>query len=233
MDQSRVRHLFIITYPRTGSTTLLRAVNTASGYTIRGESIGVINNFYRIFRDISNLISEVPKLMPEVPVDSDLSPIQGMNLVNLPNMQDSIVNFFHEIILQPEEGTTVSGWKETMINPARDGEEFSTEVLCFMAKIFPNSKFIFNVRNPLDVSRSSFWKYSDESINEITKCRDWLLKVAESEILGSNKVLVVDHDIWSGNPEYLIDSLHGFGVNVKSDLVVDILNEKLTHLSNM
>jgi hypothetical protein len=233
MDQSKVKHLFIITYPRTGSTTLLRAVNTASGYTIRGESIGIINNFYRIFRDISNLISEVPKLMPEVPVGSDLSPIQGIDLVNLPNMEDSIVNFFHDIILQPEDDTIVSGWKETMINPARDGAEFSTEVLLFMARIFPDSKFIFNVRNPLDVSRSSFWKYSDDSINEITQCRDWLLGVAESELLCPNRVLVVDHDIWSSNPEYLIDSLHRFGVNVKSELVIDILNEKLTHLSNM
>jgi hypothetical protein len=233
MDQSKVRHLFIITYPRTGSTTLLRAVNTASGHTIRGESIGIINNFYRIFRDISNLISEVPKLMPEVPVGSDLSPIQGIDLVNLPKMEDSIVNFFHDIILQPEKSTIVSGWKETMINPARDGVEFSTEVLLFMARIFPDSKFIFNVRNPLDVSRSSFWKYSDDSVNEITQCRDWLLGVAESELLCPNRVLVVDHDIWSSNPEYLIDSLHGFGVNVKSELVIDILNEKLTHLSNM
>jgi len=233
MDQSKVRHLFIITYPRTGSTTLLRAVNTASGHTIRGESIGIINNFYRIFRDISNLISEVPKLMPEVPVGSDLSPIQGIDLVNLPNMEDSIVNFFHDIILQPEESTIVSGWKETMINPARDGVEFSTEVLLFMARIFSDSKFIFNVRNPLDVSRSSFWKYSDDSVNEITQCRDWLIDVAESELLSPNRVLVVDHDIWSSNPEYLIDSLHGFGVNVKSELVIDILNEKLTHLSNM
>jgi hypothetical protein len=231
MNQSKVRHLFIITYPRTGSTTLLRVVNTASDHTIRGESIGIINNFYRIFRDISNLISEVPKLMPEVPVGSDLSPIQGIDLVTLPNMEDSIVNFFHDIILQPGEGTIVSGWKETMINPARDGAEFSTEVLLFMARIFPDSKFIFNVRNPLDVSRSSFWKYSDDSINEIAQCRDWLLDVAESELLGPNKVLVVDHDIWSGNPKYLIDSLHGFGVKVNEEQTKLILSERLTHLS--
>jgi hypothetical protein len=118
-----------------------------------------------------------------------------------------------------------------MINPARDGAEFSTEVLLFMARIFPDSKFIFNVRNPLDVSRSSFWKYSDDSINEIAQCRDWLLDVAESELLGPNKVLVVDHDIWSGNPKYLIDSLHGFGVKVNEEQTKLILSERLTHLS--
>jgi len=233
MDQVEFKHLFIITYPRTGSTALLRAVNTASGYTIRGESIGIINNFYRIFSDITNLITELPKLMPEIPLDSELSPLQGIDLVNLPNVEDYIFNFFHDIFLQPEESTIVSGWKETMINPWRDGTKFSTEVLCFMAKIFPNSKFIFNVRNPLDVSHSSFWKYNDDSINEITKCRDWLLSVFDSELLGPNKVLVTDHDIWRNDPEYLIDSLRGFGVNVKSELVVDILNQKLTHFSNI
>lgn len=226
-----VSHLFIITYPRTGSTTLLRAVNTADGHLLRGESIGIINHAYRMYADINNLVHHVPGLMPEVPVCSDKSPIQGAELIKLHQVKNTLRNFFHLSLLQPEESTVVTGWKETMINPARDGEEFCTKVIEFMAETFKDSRFILNVRNPFDVSHSSIWRHNNESIHEIKKYRDWLLDLPFSSSIDKNKFLLVDHDKWNKNPESLISSLQGFGVPVKEEQAKLVLSEKLTHLS--
>lgn len=228
-----MEYLLLITYPRTGSTVLNRVLNASPGHTIRGESVGAINHLCRFVRSLEEVKHNIPLLFPHLDSSDDRSPIWGADKITLSSVVNSVRNLVVHELLHPEHNTSVVGWKETMISPVYDDPEFAFDVLMFLRELLPDVRVIFNVRNSADVSKSSFWKYRQEAYWETEKWRKWIIGMHEEQVFGKDKSLLLDYDIWSSNPDILCSQLRRFDVPVNIVDTKTLLQEKLTHISDL
>jgi len=136
--------LFIMAHGRSGSTLLLRILNTLPGYNICGENWGAfagLSNFYANILKTKNskeLIGEKEYLENSVkPSWYNVFDIESVNC----DLRVLIKNMYN-----PRDEFRVWGFKEIRFGLNVDYENFNRQ-LEFLKNLFPTTKFIFNVRS--------------------------------------------------------------------------------------
>lgn len=222
--------LIPISYPRSGSTVIQRVLNTADNIFISGEKLGLINSMYSFVNNMKYMKKDLPKIFDYIDVNDDRNPAFNANNINIDGLIfDLIETIKNRIISPPKEKNTI-GWKENFISPYELGEDKATEMLMFVSSVFPNCKFILNIRNPKDTANSTVWKLKEKSYEEIDQWRNWLIKLHKNKILGENNTCLVDHDEWSINNDAIINSFINFNIPINVQKSKLILKEELTHL---
>lgn len=157
------RHVFLISYGRTGSTLLMALLSNHAGVLVRGENNMLMAHFQRAYDALQS------KYDPVATVTS--SPYFGGHLYN----DAALVPLFREFVEKFLAGDRnidefrVLGFKEAHYdgriwtddpeadqkNPRFDNNIIIRE-LAFLKKLFPDCLFVFNTRDPSDVIRSDF-----------------------------------------------------------------------------
>lgn len=171
--QVTTKHVFIVTYGRSGSTLLQKLLNSSEGVCIRGENndvlLGLVKSWSAFARE-----QEVYHLRRSKKVVRDDHPWYGINLSNGETFGRHLAEIFTRDVLFPPENTLISGFKE--IRWHREPEWFEAR-MDFLKTFFVDAKFLINTRNHEDVARSSWWKTMprDEVLAQLGAAEDLYL----------------------------------------------------------
>lgn len=160
------RHVFIISYGRTGSTLLMAILSNHPGVLVRGENGMVMRELERVYETL------LAKHDPEAAPTSNS--YYGAHLFDESHLTKQLRDFTETLLAGDKslEGVSVLGFKEAHYDGAvldengkakRDengdlafDEEAIRKDLRFLRRLFPNCLFVFNTRDPADVVRSDF-----------------------------------------------------------------------------
>jgi hypothetical protein len=188
----------------------------------------VINHLYDFYQSVEDSIFDIPRLFPEIQLNDDRNPVYNSDKVDLPLLRNMIRETFEEVVLAPGDKTKI-GWKENFISPYADGDVADKQIM-FIRSMFPDIKFLLNIRDPEQTAKSPIWKVRESALEEISFRRQWMLDRHKSGLFGSG-AMVLDYDKWSRNGEIIIGQLWDFGFKIDYAKCKSILSERLTHLS--
>ncbi|HET9067200.1 MAG TPA: sulfotransferase [Amaricoccus sp.] len=142
-----VRHVFIVTSGRTGSTLLLGMLNAHPGVHLRGENYGFV---YYQYKAVEALRLSLGHLGGQAGV----SPFMGADEVDVPDFERRIGETCRGFV---DAGcgadTRLRGFKEVRYDmPDLD------DYLDFLDRTFTAAFFVFLVRDAAEVGASGFWK---------------------------------------------------------------------------
>ena len=161
------RHLFIVTYGRSGSTLLLGVLNSIPGYLIRGENDGAAYFLHQFHAAATHRKRRLRKRF-ELPLDTT-NPHFGLDdfpgKVSLRILRRLIT----ETLLRPEPDTRVTGFKEI-----RWYQKDLPAYVEFLRQLYPDARFVINTRDHEAVLNSGWWP---------EKPRDGRLERMEAAIL--------------------------------------------------
>ncbi|WP_417459284.1 glycosyltransferase [Kordiimonas sp.] len=153
-------YLFVVTYGRSGSTLLQTVLQSIDGYFIRGENE---NALYPLFEAWQRAQSVRQRFDTTRPVPKH-GPWFGADEVDAEAFAARLVDAFVAEVIRPPENARVVGFKEIRYGDLSE-QELET-YLEFIARFFPQSRFIFNMRKAEDVGRSGWWKDVDAGFVE-------------------------------------------------------------------
>lgn len=216
-----MKHVFIITYGRSGSTLLQNILNSCAGVCIRGENNNALVPLFRSY-------VLVKKVKAEHAADGRLKfqPWFGSSQLDDQDYARSLGEGFVKSILRPPPDTTTVGFKEIRYNALSDNE-FS-KYLDFILLAFKSTKLVFNTRNADDASRSSWWSNMDQStVKEMIKKQDE--RFTNYSEANHGRCHTVCYDNYIHEPERL-EPLFKF-IEEPFDIkkVKRVLSHKLTH----
>lgn len=219
----------VLSYPRTGSTVIQRLINTDKNSICVGEKPMAINALYDFYSSVESCKFEIPSLFPNIPLDDDRNPVFNADKVDLSLLTFMLREVYEDAVLCADGFANV-GWKENFISSYHD-ERAADEQIMFIRKLFPDVRFILNIRNPEECSKSKIWSIREGAFEEIEHRRNWILDRFKSGLFGSGAV-VTDYDKWSRNGEIIIGQLWDFGFKVDYDNCKSVLSEQLNHLKD-
>ena len=214
--QLKYRHIFIVTYGRSGSTLLQGILNTIKGVIIRGENGNIFFDMYQSFNKLHRLKEKH---------NNSVLPNQswyGVNFFNSKWLLKNYQNLARAILATngyPNEAEICFGFKEIRYDRI-DGE--IEPYLDFLTQLFPNPAFIFLTRNLDDVANSAWWK----EINRETVISN--LQNTEARFFdyaGKNKNCYhIRYEEIVKNGQELKDLYHFLGADYQPDLINSALS---------
>ena len=126
-------------------------LNSLPGFCIRGENYNALSHLSDFYRAAKKTTGQVGKKSMQ-----PVHPWYGADLIKINEVKEAIRDTFVNTILKPPSDATVIGCKEIRVNwnEITDIDVFLTEVM----EIFDDAKIIFNHRDILATSKSSWWK---------------------------------------------------------------------------
>ena len=203
-----LRYVTVVTYGRTGSTALQAALNALPGVLVRGEN-------YSAFRGLNAYLQAIAETADRHRGGKPTHPWFGAKRIRPSAVLEDLRRHVVVNVLRPEAGTEWVGFKEVRYEPGH----FPTyddllNYLLFLDKLFPDLRYLMNVREPEDVARSGWWPGNDNALEVLGTTRQWLLdSVADlNAILGSGHATAVDYAGWSADPQVVIDAFASLGL---------------------
>lgn len=187
--------VFIVAQGRSGSTLLLKLLNSINGYNICGENHGALSQLNAFYDSILRTEKLVPKAEEKNLAYSDL--------VHLPSRKDNYSGFewynvyqlnfiedkLRELIVgmfNPTQQYRVWGFKEirfglgTIYNHFNiNYEKFASE-LNFIKQLFPHAKFIFLTRKTENLIKSAWWANNPEQSKKTLEKQKYLFQEYKS-----------------------------------------------------
>lgn len=220
----RLKYLFVITYGRSGSTLLLRLINSIDGYCIRGENHG-----------ISTYLSEAWSVLMKARADygekssEPWMPWYGIGDAQAEAFGISLAADLCQHVLRPTFDTKVIGFKEVRFSPYDISDREYDTTIKFLANNFVDSRFIFNTRNWREVANSGWWRefWSIKSVKKIVEQSN-IRFYRSQELLGS-RAFTIDYAEYNKNPAGFDELLKWLGEDVEKSIIEDVLVKKLDH----
>lgn len=155
----RFRHVFIVTYGRTGSTLLQGVLNACPGVTIHGENGGFFYYLYKAYE--SALRSRALLAGGEASAPTD--PFYGADGVDIPRLKAAIAGLMRDHLYRDDDPaeSRLRGFKEVRYDMP-DLEAY----LDFLGEVFERSCFVFLTRDARETGASGFWKGGDPALVE-------------------------------------------------------------------
>lgn len=157
------RHVFLVSYGRTGSTLLMALLSNHPGVLVRGENNMLLRHFQRTY--------EALKSKYDAESDATNSPYFGGHLFDDEHLVPMFRGFTEQFLAGDRDLAEIQvlGFKEAHYdgriwtddpeadakNPRFDNELIVND-LAFLKKLFPDCLFVFNTRDPSEVIRSDF-----------------------------------------------------------------------------
>ncbi len=218
------RHVFIVTYGRSGSTLLQNLLNALPGYQIRGEN----NNALFHLMQACTVVRAAESLrgMRRSGKTSDPAhPWYGGERIDPDAFGAALARTFSQQVLQPDPGVRVSGFKEIRFHTHPGAFE---RYLDFIHTHFPGSRFVFNTRDHAAVARSGWWRKHDpqEVAQLLGRAEDLFAAYLQKH---PERGIRVHYDDYNGRPEALAPLFDFLDESPDPALVQRIMDTRLTH----
>jgi hypothetical protein len=168
MPTADLRHVFIVTYGRSGSTLLMGILNSSPGWLLRGENRDAVHHLYTFHRTMAR-----ESTRRRGASQSPTHPFFGIAGFPRKRSLRMLGNVVTETVLRPEPDTRVTGFKEIRWN--HDDAEL---YVAWLVRVFPGARFVVNTRNRADVLRSGWWADGDQS-QKLADVEARLLRLAD------------------------------------------------------
>lgn len=220
-----LRFVTVVTYGRTGSTALQAALNALPGVVVRGENYGALRGLHDYVQAIAETADRHHAGRPSHPWfgSARLDPDAVLR-----GLRDHVV----ELLLRPPRGTTWAGFKEVRYEPGHFADyDLLLEYLLFLDALLPGIVYVVNVRSPEDAARSGWWTEHADAATVLAQSRDRLIRATSdlTEVFGEGRVVLLDYDEWSQDPDVLVTALASVGLPRADDAVRDVLVTRLEH----
>lgn len=212
--------VFIVTYGRSGSTLLQKIVGSIENCHIAGENNNALFGLYQSYTSLNN----AKRRFGQNYTNYD-EPWYGADLFGPERYGRKLVRMFIDEVLNPPENASIIGFKEIRYfeNPG-----YFLQFLKFIKHFFAPAKYIFNVRDCQEVSKSGWWKeQSEDSVcNQIMKNNEMM---EEFISLFPEACIKVNYNEYTKN-HLSLESVYDFlGREFDPIAVTNILSKKLTH----
>lgn len=217
--------LVIVTFGRTGSTTLQAVLNAHPHTIIRGENYGALRGIELYVRSIAEAADRHHAGSPSHPWygTARLDPRLALR-----TQSDHVI----DVLLRPKPDTQWLGFKEVRfeVGHFRDPDSLTSHLM-FLQQLLPGARFVCNTRDPVDAAESGWWPDHPDAIQAL---RESVLNIGIAAanlraILGPGRVVELDYAQWRGNPDFLTNELHSIGFPADLSIVTAALGEQLTH----
>lgn len=216
--------VFIITYGRSGSTLLQNTLNAMPGYQIRGENGNALFHLFeawRVLRTTKPLAGPRASNLTTLPSH----PYYGAELVNPAVFGRRMAKTFTQTVLNPDPDVRTSGFKEIRFIERQAQLE---PYLDFMFRFFPNTKFLFNTRDHIEVAASSWWQNqpADQVHQKLTQVEARFDRYLQKH---PERGIKIHYNDYINDPAHLDPVFDFLGEGLDPQAVKRILGEKLTH----
>lgn len=222
------RYVFIITYGRSGSTILMRFMNSDPLFQIRGENFSALT---RLVQSIISIESTKRRYGVHEKYRNTDAAWFGASEIDENRFIDSLLNSFVRDVLKPSINTKVIGFKEIRYMPKHLTDE-DFDVFChFLISRFPKAILVFNKRAWWEVAQSGWFRHW------------WPLRV-RSMVLQSdvrfqrvaarypNRCIVFEHKELNKDSPRVRELLDFIGAKVSEEEVRRVLSCRLTHVKD-
>ena len=186
-----MKHLFIVTYGKSGSTLLMDSLNTIPGWCLRGENGGALYDLYRHYTTLTGSQDHWSSGAPLPPTN----PWFGIDEYPRWQARDMIRDLAVGTIMRPPSWATVTGFKEI-----RWDYPDLHDYLDWIEGTFPDTRFVGNVREVEDTIKSGWWRKTPKA-REVVSARD--RKVRDAIASRDERGYIVDYTEYSKTPESL------------------------------
>lgn len=220
-----LRFVTVVTYGRTGSTALQAALNALPGVLVRGENYGALRGLHDYAQAIAETADRHHSGNPSHPWfgSARLDPEAVLR-----SLREHVV----DLLLRPSRGTQWAGFKEVRYEPGHFADDdVLLEYLLFLDALLPGIVYVVNVRSPEDAARSGWWPEHGDAPAVLARTRDRLVRATAdlAEMLGPHRVVLLDYDDWSQDPDVLIRGLASVGLPRADEEVREVLRTRLGH----
>ncbi|CUJ18686.1 sulfotransferase [Cognatishimia activa] len=220
-----MQYLFVITYGRSGSTVLMNLLNSIDGFVIRGENNGILSKFAVISKDLEDAHAVQSQFNL-----SSKAPWFGITEVSPNSVSKQLSRVFVQDILCPPDNTRVIGFKEIRYTTEDISDADYAKVIDFMAREFPDSRFIFNTRNWREVARSGWWRYRKDlgNLRQCIESSNSRFNLSATEL--GDRAFLIDHADFKRNADGFRPLLTWLGESLSDQKLKEITENKLEHL---
>ena len=214
--------VFVVTYPRSGSTVLAAILNTIRGYDIHGENG---NALFHLWGSLNSL-KEAEKRHGNW-AHNRKHPWFGCHQYKLRAFEADCVRSFAHNVLTTNDDVHVRGFKEIRYTSDDMTDAEFDGYMTFLLEAFPDSRIVFNRRDPESVSRSRFW--SNRSPKDVVRLVENANARFTRFMAGSDRVFSVDYESYTSDPSSLSPLFDFLGQEFDVGRVKDVLQTRLTH----
>jgi len=212
--------ILIISSGRSGSTTLLRILNTFKGYNIKGENKDFVSNMIRAY---DSILYTNRKHRYKTYREYDRRRIKPCwyNSYNFEESKNNIKKTIKQFLNR--EGAPVWGCKEIRFAENRSYAEFKSNLKLFI-NLFPQTKIIFNIRENINNQAKSAWfKDNPDSINILKEHKTYYDKFMEEN---PKRCIMVSLEDMINNTKNFQNMYKFLGQKFNKDAYSKIMKEK-------
>lgn len=219
-----MRHLFVVTYGRSGSTVLQNVLNTIPGYCIRGENGGMVTSLVDGCLALERARSGLRRADR-----TQRDPWFGIQEADPDAFRKGLADLFVQTVLRPPPDCRTIGFKEVRYTPDNLGDDLFGEVTDFLLSKFEDARIVFNTRDAAEVAHSGWWakRPADKVIPLIEHTN---MRFAEAHARNPDSTFLIDYADYDGQPEGLVRLLDWLGEKLPPDQLARATNDRLTHM---
>lgn len=161
-------YLFVVTYGRSGSTTLQAVLNSIPGYLIRGENRQALRSLHQFHRTLVTERTNFRAMQERrgIPVGgmTPSDPFYGIDGYPVETALAETRRLVISTLFRPAADTRVTGFKEI-----RWYQPDVTDFVDWLSDVFPGARFLVNTRRKEDVAASGWWAKDPEALPKLSK----------------------------------------------------------------
>lgn len=216
-----MKHLFIVTYGRSGATALMKVLNDIDGICIRGENGGV----FRPIANAARMATETRRRYLDQPPGPD-QPWYGADGIRADAFARDLAAAFERNVLCPPEGTRITGFKEVRYTDDDVTDAQFRAMLRLMLEAFEDSRVVFVTRAPEEAAESGWWRDRDRDVViDILELTAERFHAAHAKF--PERSFILDHSEFDRSPEGLRPFLDWLGVEVSAEQLAASLAVRL------
>lgn len=219
-----MRHVFVVTYGRSGSTVLLNLLNSIPGYCIRGENGGLIKGLAEAYA----ILRQAKERFGTEQADQPSNPWYGFDQVDVDEACRKLGDVFREQILRPEPDARAVGFKDIRYTPDHMSDDIFEATIDFLLNAFSDPYIVFLSRDPSHVARSGWWKRQDpEKVIKLLENSTSRFEKAATSF--ADRCILIDHAEYKGKLDGLRKIVDWLGESVSDDHLRLISAHHLNH----
>lgn len=220
-----MKHLFVVTYGRSGSTILLNLLNTIDGYCIRGENLGVMDHLGAATKTLRSAVAQYGNSER-----SAHDPWHGIDRADASGFERALADAFVRFVLVPPADARVVGFKEIRYSSDWLSEEEFENAIDLLMNAFDDPRIVFNTRDWHQVANSGWWtKRPQGEVRQIVMTTDERFRRAHARY--PEQTFMIDHAEFDGNPDGFSPLLAWLGEAPDKDRVRAVSETRLVHMS--